>query len=188
LPVGAKATLIVPSTLAFGEAGYEGIQPYTPLIYDLEVVRIGRFKGKHPTEPGAPLPGFAVTNIVNNVVVQKEDVPKGKTVMVLFSTGCDHCQQLIATINKQYASFNNLHLYFISQDSVHAIRRCMQQYGPLLTGKKNVTVCHDDSRRFAAVFQAGVYPSVYVYNRQVLVKYLPGETTVPGIMRSMPTY
>jgi hypothetical protein len=109
--------------------------------------------------------------------------------LVLFSTDCDHCQHLIAAINKQYAAFNNMHLYFISQDSVDAIRQCMQQYGPSLFGKENVIVCRDDDWRFAGIFQAAAYPSVYVYNQQhVLVKYLPGEAAVPGIMKSIHTY
>jgi FKBP-type peptidyl-prolyl cis-trans isomerase FkpA len=183
-PAGAKATVIIPSALAFGEAGYENIQPYTPLIYELEVVRIGRFKGKHPNEPGAPLPDFAVTNIANDVLVQKEDVHKSTIMLVLFSTDCDHCQHLIEAINKQPAAFNKMHVYFISQDSKNAIQQCMQHYGPALLATNHVTICRDENRRMAGVLHTATYPSVYVYNqRQVLVKYLQGEAAIPGIMQ-----
>jgi len=40
LSKGAKATLVLPSKLAYGEQGTMGIQPYTPLAFDIEVVDI----------------------------------------------------------------------------------------------------------------------------------------------------
>lgn len=181
-PAGTKVTVLLPSALAFGEAGYEGIQPYTPLIYELEMVRIGRFKGKYPNEPGAPLPGFAVTNIANDVLIQKEDVHKGAVMMVLFTTDCDHCRHLIEAINKQAAALHTMHVYLISQDSAAAIRQCMQRYGPALLENKHVTICRDDLRRMAGALHTAVYPAVYVYNqRKVLVKYLYGEAATIAI-------
>jgi len=51
LPKGTKATVIIPSSLAYGEQGMQGlVGPYTPLIFDMEVVDI-----KHPN-PNAPKP------------------------------------------------------------------------------------------------------------------------------------
>ena len=47
---GSKATLILPSSLAYGEQGYQQIQPFTPLIFDIELVDI-----IHPN-PNAPKP------------------------------------------------------------------------------------------------------------------------------------
>lgn len=43
-PPGAKATLIIPSKLAYGPNSYREIQPFTPLLCDLEVTRILRHK------------------------------------------------------------------------------------------------------------------------------------------------
>lgn len=40
LPKGAKATLILPSSLAYGEQGNQGIPPFTPLIFEVDVVNI----------------------------------------------------------------------------------------------------------------------------------------------------
>lgn len=39
-PEGTKATLIFPSKLGYGEQGNQGIPPYTPLIFDVEVIDI----------------------------------------------------------------------------------------------------------------------------------------------------
>ncbi|HEY2580724.1 MAG TPA: FKBP-type peptidyl-prolyl cis-trans isomerase [Mucilaginibacter sp.] len=48
---GATATLVVPSKLAYGEQGSGGqIQPFTPLVFDIELVDI-----VHP-DPNAPKP------------------------------------------------------------------------------------------------------------------------------------
>jgi len=47
---GAKATLVVPSKLAYGEQGYAVVPPYTPLVFDIEVVNITK------PDPNAPKP------------------------------------------------------------------------------------------------------------------------------------
>lgn len=50
LSKGAKAKLILPSKLAYGEQGAGPIQPFTPLVFDVELVDI-----VHPN-PNAPKP------------------------------------------------------------------------------------------------------------------------------------
>lgn len=182
LPAGAKATVVIPSWLAFGAEGYQDIQSYTPLIYDLEIVRIGRFTGKPPTEQGANMPDFAVTNITNDVVIQKEDIVKGKCIFVLFTTDCDHCRQLIANIDKQYAAFKNIHWYFVAADNADAIQQCMQQYGKSLVSKNNVMLLQDVDHMVAGAFQARVFPSLYIYNeRQKLIKHVAGEIALAAL-------
>ncbi|MDP9080976.1 MAG: FKBP-type peptidyl-prolyl cis-trans isomerase [Bacteroidota bacterium] len=47
---GTKATLVIPSKLAYGDQGSQMMQPYTPLAFDVEVVDI-----IHPN-PNAPKP------------------------------------------------------------------------------------------------------------------------------------
>ncbi|MFM6976035.1 MAG: FKBP-type peptidyl-prolyl cis-trans isomerase [Sphingobacteriaceae bacterium] len=53
LPKGTKATLILPSVIAYGEQGNQGIPPYTPLVFEVEVVNIIPGKGV-PAAPAAP--------------------------------------------------------------------------------------------------------------------------------------
>jgi FKBP-type peptidyl-prolyl cis-trans isomerase FkpA len=37
---GAKGTIILPSKLAYGEQGNQGIPPYSPLVFELDMVNI----------------------------------------------------------------------------------------------------------------------------------------------------
>lgn len=37
---GAKAKLIVPSKLAYGDKSRKGLEPYTPLIFDIEIIEV----------------------------------------------------------------------------------------------------------------------------------------------------
>ena len=39
-PKGTKALLVMPSKLAYGEQGNSGISPYTPLVFEIEMVNI----------------------------------------------------------------------------------------------------------------------------------------------------
>jgi FKBP-type peptidyl-prolyl cis-trans isomerase FkpA len=47
---GAKATLVIPSSLAYGERGFQQVAPYTPIVFEIELVDI-----VHPN-PNAPKP------------------------------------------------------------------------------------------------------------------------------------
>ncbi len=49
-PKGTKATLILPSKLAYGEQGNQGIPPFTPLIFEVEIVNV------IPKKPGSVAP------------------------------------------------------------------------------------------------------------------------------------
>jgi FKBP-type peptidyl-prolyl cis-trans isomerase FkpA len=54
-PQGTKAKLILPSKLAYGEQGSQGIAPYTPLVFEIEIIKIIPGKGV-VAPPPAPVP------------------------------------------------------------------------------------------------------------------------------------
>lgn len=37
---GSKATVVIPSKLAYGESGYQGIAPFSTLVFDIELVKV----------------------------------------------------------------------------------------------------------------------------------------------------
>ncbi|MDB5135290.1 MAG: FKBP-type peptidylprolyl isomerase [Mucilaginibacter sp.] len=62
---GAKATFVIPSRLAYGEQGYQIIGPFTPLVFDVELVSI-----IHP-DPNAPKPAPPVSLQLPRPTVKK---------------------------------------------------------------------------------------------------------------------
>jgi FKBP-type peptidyl-prolyl cis-trans isomerase len=44
-PKGTKATIILPSKLAYGEQGNQMFPPYTPLVFEIEIVDIIKGNG-----------------------------------------------------------------------------------------------------------------------------------------------
>ncbi|MFA6944646.1 MAG: FKBP-type peptidyl-prolyl cis-trans isomerase, partial [Pedobacter sp.] len=56
LTKGAKATIILPSKLAYGEQGNQGIPPFTPLVFELDMVNIIPAKAGSVTAPVAAAP------------------------------------------------------------------------------------------------------------------------------------
>jgi FKBP-type peptidyl-prolyl cis-trans isomerase FkpA len=54
-PQGTQAKLIIPSKLAYGEQGSQGIAPYTPLVFEIDIIKIIPGKGMVAPAP-APVP------------------------------------------------------------------------------------------------------------------------------------
>ncbi|MDB4926686.1 MAG: hypothetical protein JWR23_2742 [Mucilaginibacter sp.] len=54
---GAKATLIIPSSLAYGEHGNETLDPFTPLVFNIEVIDIMHSNGED-VDPTRSAPGL----------------------------------------------------------------------------------------------------------------------------------
>lgn len=56
-PKGTKATVIIPSKLAYGEQGNQAIPPYMPIVFDIEVVDIIKAKPGTVQQPPMAMPG-----------------------------------------------------------------------------------------------------------------------------------
>ncbi|HEY2583381.1 MAG TPA: FKBP-type peptidyl-prolyl cis-trans isomerase, partial [Mucilaginibacter sp.] len=51
---GSKATFIIPSSLGYGEQGNGEIQPFTTMVFDMELVKVKPIK--HAPKPVAKAP------------------------------------------------------------------------------------------------------------------------------------
>jgi FKBP-type peptidyl-prolyl cis-trans isomerase FkpA len=72
---GSKATFIIPSALAYGERGSPPvIRPFSPLVFDVELVKVIKGTGKPPVQPGADL----IKSVARKPAAKKAPV-KGKT-------------------------------------------------------------------------------------------------------------
>lgn len=68
---GSKAVFVIPSKLAYGQTGYNGIRPFTTLVFDIELVKIK--PGKH-----APATTTAKKAVAKKVVAKKHTATKKK--------------------------------------------------------------------------------------------------------------
>jgi FKBP-type peptidyl-prolyl cis-trans isomerase FkpA len=57
LSVGSKATFVIPSGLAYGPNGYQAVGPYTPLVFDVELVDVTHPNPNAPKPVAPPMPG-----------------------------------------------------------------------------------------------------------------------------------
>lgn len=57
-PPGTKVTIILPSALAYGEQGNQLIPPFTPLVFDLEILKVIKASAA-PAPAPAPAPASA---------------------------------------------------------------------------------------------------------------------------------
>ncbi|MNL25528.1 putative FKBP-type peptidyl-prolyl cis-trans isomerase [compost metagenome] len=66
---GSKATLVIPSALAYGERNAGQIPPYAPLVFDVEVIDI--IPGKAPAAAPTTIPATTTTPATTATPVKK---------------------------------------------------------------------------------------------------------------------
>ena len=197
LPKGAKATVIVPSMLAFGELNEGVIQPYTPLVFEIEMID---FKSSIPgpispanaspvktsaTTVGAAMPQFKLYKTDGTSFTQNDIKGNSKSIYIYFDTSCDHCQHELAAVNKQYADFKNVNFYLVSINDKAAIIDFVRTYGSELYTGKNVTILQDKEQQFQFKFQPVEFPSLYVYSEsKKLIGYFAGQKNINDIVKA----
>jgi FKBP-type peptidyl-prolyl cis-trans isomerase FkpA len=60
LPKGSKATFVLPSPLAYGDNGYQQVGPFTPLVFEIELVDVIHPNPNAPKPPAPIMPGQPV--------------------------------------------------------------------------------------------------------------------------------
>ena len=106
---------------------------------------------------------------------------KGKVVLILFQTDCDHCQREAAAIQQNISAFQAYSLYFITTTSNEDIQAFANQYK--LKDYQNVHFCSTSNRSILDSFGPIDAPSLYIYSDQKLVKAFNGETDIDAILK-----
>lgn len=68
---GSKATFVIPSPLAYGPQGNQGIAPFSTLIFDLEVVKVIHPKAPAKAAPANAKPGAKKPGVKKKVAAKK---------------------------------------------------------------------------------------------------------------------
>ncbi|UCG26533.1 MAG: FKBP-type peptidyl-prolyl cis-trans isomerase [Chloroflexota bacterium] len=102
LHVGDKARLIIPSELAYGQAGRPGIPPDSTLIFDVELVSISEGAPESPTEVD-PADFFATDSGLQYYDLVEGDGPaleEGQTALMHFSVWLDDGTFVDSSLNR----------------------------------------------------------------------------------------
>ncbi len=106
---------------------------------------------------------------------------KGKVVLILFQTDCDHCQREASAIRQNISAFQSYSLYFITTTSNEEIQAFANQYK--LKDYRNVHFCRTSNRSILDSFGPIDAPSLYIYSDQKFVKAFNGETDINEILK-----
>lgn len=105
------------------------------------------------------------------------NLPAGKKLFFFFfDPSCDHCQQAMSNLNKNFHQYTNVAVYLISVDDPKTITVFVNKYAPSLKNKQNVTLLLDTKNEFLEKFKPLRYPSMFLYSsKNVLLDYEDNE-------------
>ncbi|MGN6212076.1 TlpA family protein disulfide reductase [Parafilimonas sp.] len=113
----------------------------------------------------------------DKITFTNKDLPTGKMLFFFFfDPSCEHCQQAMSNLNKNFKQYANAAVYLISADDPKVITAFMDKYAPSLKNKKNVTLLVDTKNEFLEKFKPIRYPSMFLYSsKNVLLDYEDNE-------------
>lgn len=126
--------------------------------------------------PAQTVPAFNFYRFDKTIFTNK-DLPAGKMLFFFFfDPSCEHCQQAMRNLNKDFQQYAKAAVYLISVDDPKVITAFMNKYAPSLKNKKNVTLLLDVKNEFLEKFKPIRYPSMFLYSpKNVLLDYEDNE-------------
>jgi peroxiredoxin len=105
----------------------------------------------------------------------------GNSILIFFSSDCDHCQREATEIEKNLAGFKNYHLFFISMNPFPAMKKFAETYK--INNHHNIKFFRADGKTVFDALGSIQTPTICVYNSdKKLVKKFDGETKVDDIL------
>ncbi len=135
----------------------------------------------------ATMPGFTFYTITDSTAFTENDIlPGKKSIIILFDTGCSHCQSEIDSLGKHYNDFKKINFYLVSFDAKSEILKFMTKYGSRLNGKKNVIILQDTAHEFIPKFKPTKLPAMYVYSEdKKLIKSFAGQKKIEDVVAAL---
>ena len=135
-------------------------------------------QGEQPSQND--LPDMSITLLDGSLLATKE--LRGKTILVLFQTDCDHCQREAADIERNLHAFSTSTIYFITSNPMTEIEKFARQYK--LNERENVHFAWTSNENILNSFGPIEAPSIYVYSKEhKLVKSFNGEVSVAEVLK-----
>lgn len=134
-------------------------------------------------KPASSVPLFTFYKLDGKPFGKANILPNKNSLFIFFDVGCDHCQRLMAEVNKKYNRFKKVQFYLISMYEPEQIKSFMTRYCPDMNGKANVLLLQDKNREFIPKFNPEKYPAVYVYSPAgKIIHYFSGEGKVDDLI------
>ncbi len=129
--------------------------------------------------PAQTVPAFNFYRFDKSTLTNK-DLPTGKMLFFFFfDPSCEHCQQAMSNLNKDFQQYAKAAVYLISVDDPKVITAFINKYAPSLKNKKNVTLLVDTKNEFLEKFKPLRYPSMFLYSsKNVLLDYEDNENSM----------
>jgi peroxiredoxin len=104
------------------------------------------------------------------------------SILIFFSSDCDHCQREATEIEKNLAGFKNYHLFFISMNPFPVMKKFSETYK--INNHHNIKFFRADGKTVFDALGSIQTPTICVYDRdKKLVKKFDGETKVDDILK-----
>lgn len=110
-------------------------------------------------------------------------VATGPLVILYFEPDCEHCQRQAAEINRHMVGFGEVHLLWLSKDSLPELQHFAQQYGLL---RQPATQVMQIRLKLAKKMDFLSVPDIRVYDpTHKLVRRFRGETSAAAISQAI---
>lgn len=108
-----------------------------------------------------------------------------RTIIIYFSTSCDHCSSFLAAMDRNIEKFRECRIYLLSQnkDLFKGIKNRKFRFINNMRNRCNVYTGIVDPHAFEDKYGVSGLPAIYVFdNKNILVSKLKGETKIKIIM------
>lgn len=136
-----------------------------------------------PTYTLYPLPQFSVLLPDSITWYTKKDLPRNKkTVVMVFSPDCEHCQHETELITQHISDFRHSQLLMVTPLAFEKMRDFYEKYG--LSQYKNITVGYDPRFFFTGYFKMKVFPFIAIYDKKyALLKTFEGSPPFEDLLK-----
>jgi peroxiredoxin len=126
--------------------------------------------------PAQTVPAFNFYRFDKTTFTNKDLATEKMLFFFFFDPSCEHCQQAMSNLNKDFQQYVKAAVYLISVDDPKTIIAFMNKYAPSLKNKKNVTLLLDVKNEFLEKFKPIRYPSMFLYSsKNALLDYEDNE-------------
>lgn len=129
-----------------------------------------------------PLPQFSVLLPDSVTWYTKKDLPKNKkTLVMVFSPDCEHCQHETELIKTNIAKFKRTQILMVTPIAFDKTKKFYEKYE--LKNFNNIVVGYDPKFFFTGYFKLKMFPFIAIYDKKdTLIKTFEGAVKMDDLL------